>query len=130
MAEVRNQSESDDASGMSRTSHSGIDDPQDGLDLTSPPIVITDDLTRSILPPIERVRFRIAVGVLIGFAAFIAIPLVVLFIAVFTTDNRGEGGRYSPCGHHPLCHNFRLGGSGRRLLLRSELEHLGISRDI
>ena len=88
MAEVRNQSESDDVSGMSRTSHSGIDDPQDGLDLTSPPIVITDDLTRSTLPPIERVRFRIAVGVLIGFAAFIAIPLVVLFIVVFTTENR------------------------------------------
>ena len=88
MAETGTRSGSDDASETGRPSRSDIDDLEDGLDLISPPIVIADDLPSSTLPPIERVRFRIAVGVLLGFAAFIAIPLVVLFAAVFTTENR------------------------------------------
>jgi hypothetical protein len=87
MTEMRNQGGFDDASGTSRTSQSNVENLQGGLDLISPPMVIADDIPRSTLPPIERVRFHIAVGVLIGFATFIAIPLVIWSVSVFVTEN-------------------------------------------
>ena len=38
------------------------------------------------LSPIERVRFRIAIGVLCGFFSLIAVPTIAFLIAMFVTE--------------------------------------------
>lgn len=47
-----------------------------------------DEETPPRLSPIERVRFRIAVGVLCGFFGLIAIPTTVFLVAMFAPENR------------------------------------------
>ena len=86
MTDMGNQSEPDDATGTRLASSSDIDDISTELGPISS--LDADELPRSTLPPIERVRFHIAVGVLVGFAAFIAIPLVIWAISVFVAQNR------------------------------------------
>ncbi len=39
------------------------------------------------LPPIERVRFRIAVGVLCGFFGLISVPTIAFLVAMFVTES-------------------------------------------
>ena len=39
------------------------------------------------LPPIERVRFRIAVGVLCGFFGLIGAPTIAFLVAMFVTES-------------------------------------------
>ena len=46
----------------------------------------TDELPPA-LPPIERIRFRIAIGVLCGFFCLIAVPTIAFFIAIFVTES-------------------------------------------
>lgn len=45
-----------------------------------------DEETPPRLSPIERVRFRIAVGVLCGFFGLIAVPTIAFLVAMFVTE--------------------------------------------
>ena len=86
MTDMGNQSEPDDAMGTRLASSSDVEDISSELGPILP--LAADYLPHTPLPPIERVRFHIAVGVLIGFATFIAIPLVIWSVSVFVTENR------------------------------------------